>query len=228
MERGGNGKIEDKVKRSKKATDDPDEDDEEYHEEGDEEEEEDDDQEYNAAVSPTSLASSKYPSASPISGAQFNMNTKRSSPALGGRVDWDSSASYYSFRPAKIPKVSDGHLLASDFCLAAKNKYKSRVTKFVRVAQSDGELAQTSIDNSEAFTESRAQAHENKSRFSFKQDGIVAVSQVIDIFCDGLIYEAMRVAKSRAASGGTPEMTPQDVQHALMELGWGAVNCLHS
>ncbi len=161
-------------------------------------------------------------------------------------------ASFYETKvPAKILRPAPDKRVFSDYFLASKNKYKARITKFVRTAQLGGEVAETAIQAGmgqvEKNDQDRLRSLASKSRFSFKRDGIVAMSQVLDLFCQGLFHEIVRRAKERAEKStalkgkkkGTnskeknnkkDELPPSfilgtdDVQDALQALGWGSIN----
>jgi len=158
--------------------------------------------------------------------------------ALPGCFEAPGESHYYENVPAVVPRGGGGRKVYSDYFLASKNRYKARVTKFVRNAQA----IQRSSNTSEPTTDHL----QSKSRFSFKQDGIVAVSQVIDFFCTGLFHEAIRTARNRsklapgssnqvgkgspaplissssspASSSSGLSLEPRDVYMALQSLGW--------
>ncbi|CAK9078124.1 Uncharacterized protein SCF082_LOCUS37409 [Durusdinium trenchii] len=147
----------------------------------------------------------------------------------------DPSLDYYEHLPAQIPRASEGRKVYSDYFMASKNRYKARISKFVRNVQTGGEVATTAIatgSGSDMHDDSKIETFQKKSRFSFKHDGVVAVSQLIDIFCQGLFHEAMRQAEKRKEQEVKEEvaepcaLTPQDIQDALKCLGWGKVSCI--
>ncbi|GBG25812.1 Hypothetical Protein FCC1311_020312 [Hondaea fermentalgiana] len=144
----------------------------------------------------------------------------------------DTETSYLDHAP-KIPRTSMEEKLYSDYFSASKSKYKSRIARFVRDAQGKHDVANTMITPSYQYEIERSADSERmdqlqkKSRFSFKGDGIVAVSQVIDVFCQGLLHEATRAARRRhphAALAGDEKpylsLSQDDMNEALQHLGW--------
>jgi len=138
----------------------------------------------------------------------------------------DMPSTYYANCPATVVRRKNAaDKLASDFFLASKNQYKARITKFVRTVQTGGELAETSIAKNKFETmlhdPTKLQTLEKKSRFSFKRDGIVAVSNLVDVFCDAMLFELKNIVRQKHADGQIPEFTSEDVGKAVARLGWG-------
>jgi hypothetical protein len=137
--------------------------------------------------------------------------------------DQPSLEPFFSREPASVPRAAKGRKVSSDYFLASRNRYKARISKFVRHAQTTAKSEAATVSDSTP-TPRVASANIAKSRFSFKQDAILAVSQVIDVFCEGLFHEAARSASTNPV--GLPTLEPQDIQNALTALGWGHVDCL--
>lgn len=143
----------------------------------------------------------------------------------------DANTSFLKHEP-KVPRTSLDEKLYSDYFSASKSKYKSRIARFVREAQGRGEVASTAIATNRAGADAnvdndRMDLLQKKSRFSFKGDGIVAVSQIIDVFCQGLMHEAKRGARVRENvhdPNKLVSLTKEDLQGALGVLGWDHVN----
>jgi hypothetical protein len=132
---------------------------------------------------------------------------------------------FLSRKPATVPRAAEGRKVYSDYFLASRNRYKARISKFVRHAQTTARGKPATVVATSTAAPGSASAKSAKSRFSFKQDGILAVSQVIDMFCEGLFHEAVRSANAKPHFG-LPALEPQDIQDALTAMGWGHVYCL--
>lgn len=188
-------------------------------------------------------------------------------------VYWPPAAAehFYLQVPAKLPQAEATRKVYSDYFLASANPYKARIAKFVRNSQTEHShihavsklsaeehdakySTQTNYNSSKYHKndkkEKERQSIEKKHRFSFKRDGIIALSQVIDLFCAGLFHEASNNARKRepklkaskkptvpidfepAISQGDDFKVPKrgepvrsllvsDIQHALDQLDWG-------
>lgn len=150
---------------------------------------------------------------------EVGVGMKRAFPSLS------PSQGFYDVVPAKAPGTSMDRKATSDFFSASKSKYKSRIAKFVRATQQAGtsEVKSTAI----ALEDSTKLTHlRDKSRFSFKHDGIAAVGQVVDIFTESLMHEALALAWKRNEAAGVDkdavlEVRDADLEQALEKLGWG-------
>jgi len=124
----------------------------------------------------------------------------------------------------KLVRTTLEEKACSDFFLASKSKYKSRSAKFLREVQGDKEIKGTEI-NQESRKSNKMKQLNDKSRFSFKNDGVCAVNQVIDSFCQGFVHEAKRAARKRQNMTYHDDekgivLVKQDLVVALKVLGW--------
>mmetsp|Transcript_17335 Transcript_17335/g.22109 ORF Transcript_17335/g.22109 Transcript_17335/m.22109 type:complete len:298 (-) Transcript_17335:903-1796(-) len=118
-------------------------------------------------------------------------------------------------------------LLASEFFGATKNKYKSRITKFVRAAQVSiaSESGKARGESNKLRGASVSSEKDLKTHFSFKQDAVNAIGDVIDVFTDALISTSIQRAMNRQRdiySSDERENTllgAEDIQNSLKSLG---------
>ena len=166
-----------------------------------------------------------------------------------------SPGPYLSQTPAKLPRSESTRKVYSDFFLASTNPYKARIAKFVRYAQTGNNLNhQTDDENDsknielsgmpyrlkirkEKKTEKHLLARASKRRFSFKRDGIVSISHIVDIFCAGLFHEASNCASRREMKEASTNnkyddnrgndrikvIKVSDIQYALDQLDWRCI-----
>mmetsp|Transcript_9489 Transcript_9489/g.10930 ORF Transcript_9489/g.10930 Transcript_9489/m.10930 type:complete len:244 (+) Transcript_9489:126-857(+) len=166
-------------------------------------------------------------------------NLSNSTAGFGGNIYDEKSNVFISESPIRyspeshnlkrVKASNSARVKASEFFGTTKNKYKSRITKFVRNAQLSisSEDKRSDLETTASVRKSSLSSEKDlKTHFSFKQDAVKAIGDVIDVFTDELIRESITNAMRRHASSVATtkgeqvlELDPQDIQLSLKSLG---------